>query len=287
MKIMRRICAAAVAVAMIVGGTFYGIPVSAQTEETPEKGLIADFKLDGTEEGYKGAGAAAALHSKDDGATPEFPYEEIEGKSGLHFDKSRWLEVAKEDGSSLLKGLSEFTISYDSYTTSTSSSNYSFFLTNTHVDGQATAGNAATYPRFGVIDYNSTLRILNGPDGFNGSAATGWKHVDVVYSGQSVTTYVDGTQVSTKEAYEGIARILGSDESYIWIGKGPFTPVNSQLFDGYLSNLKIYNYALSADELRPGEEEIVTAVEVSGEGGAIAARQGTNLQMNAVVKKSI
>ena len=284
MRKWKRICAMAMAVIMVCGGIFRALPIAAQEDAGQEKGVIADFKLDGTEEGYKGAGAKATVHAKD-GTDTEFPYEEAEGKSGLRFNQDRWLEVAKEDGTPLLKGLDEFTISYDSYTASAnSSSNYIFFLTNTHEDGKATAANAAAYPRFGVLDYSGTLRILNGLDGFNGSAASGWKHIDVVYTAESVTVYVDGVQASTKASYEGIARILGSDESYIWIGKGPFTPVNSQLFDGYLSNLKIYNYARTAQELQPEEDEKVTSIEVSATGNASVVRMGTGLQMSAVVK---
>ncbi len=248
-----------------------------------EKKLIADLKLDGTEDGYKGAGAVATLHGVEEGVTPEFPYEEIEGKSGLYFDKSRWLEVAGEDGSSLLKGLSEFTISYDSYTASSSVSNYIFFLTNTHEDGQATSANASEHPRFGILDYSGTLRVLNGKDGFNGKASADWKHIDVVYTEENVTVYVDGEQVSTAVSYEGIARILGAGESYLWIGKGPFKP--AELFDGYLADFKIYNYALTAEELEPQpEENTIASIEVSGEHNVTSVRQGDILQMSAVVK---
>ncbi len=227
--------------------------------------LIADFSLDGTESGYRGAGALAALYSKD-GKAPVFPYKEIGGKSGLYFDSTRWLEVTKEDGSPLMKGLSEFTISYDSYTASTSNANYTFFATNTHEEGKATAANSATYPRFGMVDYTGTLRVLNGGGTFDATAAgKKWKHVDVVYSGKDVTTYIDGKKQISNEAFDGIKKILSADKSYVWIGKGPFTPVNTQIYSGYLAGYRIYDYALLTDEIK---KEIAEQEEHTHEAGA-------------------
>ena len=216
---------------------------------------IADLSLDGTENGFHGAGAKVSLHAKD-GSNTAFPYKEIDGRKGVYFDTSRWLEVTKDDGTPLMKGLSEFTISYDSYVTSASISNYSFFMTNTYEDGKATAANSSTYPRFGISDYAGTLRVLNGGGTFDAAAAGNkWKHVDVVYTGNDVTTYIDGKMIISNEAFDGIKKILNADKSYLWIGKGPFLPLNSQIFSGYLANYRIYDYALLTDEIQKEMEK--------------------------------
>ena len=107
-KIGKRLLAAALC------GTvaFQGIPAAvvaadAQTAESKAaEGLIADFDFEQEAEngGFIGGGAKA---------TGTYTLQEHNGGNALYFDGSQFLNVAADNGESLLTGKEEITISYD------------------------------------------------------------------------------------------------------------------------------------------------------------------------------
>ncbi|MBP3205308.1 MAG: fibro-slime domain-containing protein, partial [Lachnospiraceae bacterium] len=158
------------------------------------------------------------------------------------------LTVAKSDGSSLLTGLTEATISYWAYA-SDDRTGWAYYA----------APNAGNQPMEGGEQYigafqnSGTLheeRYYQGRGGGNYSietqAGTGaWHYVTVVYGTSKTTVYVDGVEKGTKSGQPALNDILGSD-SIFQIGKANWG--SGEYFTGYLDEMMILNRALTAAE---------------------------------------
>lgn len=206
-----------------------------------EKGqLIADFTFDDADEGLKGAGAVA---------TPvgDVAFADENGGTVLDMRSGNvYLDVKKEDGSSLLTGCEELTVSYDR---------------NNVTDGHnwvlyATSEGTTSY--VGIKDFiNGWIDTFRGPNvASNAYGGTGWHHVDVVFAEDGIRIYADSVLVNEyPNKTESLTGILKED-SKLWIGRSDWD--DGEYFKGYLDNFKIYNYALTAEEVADefaGKEE--------------------------------
>ena len=172
-----------------------------------------------------------------------------EGGSALHLDgtAAQWLNVTAADGSSLLTGLEEMTVSYDIKNERTAT-NWAFYAapndstqlnTTEHYVGFLHNGGNLTVER-----YNNT----NGRPA-NPSAAVGndWVHIDVVLSTDDTAIYVNGVERARVDSEYSLLDILGSS-SILQIGKANWAA--GEYTQASMDNLKIWNKALDAETIQ-------------------------------------
>ena len=135
-----------------------------------------------------------------------------------------YLNVTAADGSSLLTGYDEISISYDLLVPDTSGTNWVYYIApdDTSLTWN-TNGNKERY--LGVLIKDGNLEAErynnNGSRPANPSASVEegtWTHVDIVYAQDCTQVYVDGELKSQADTNYQLTDILG-DESIFQIGK--------------------------------------------------------------------
>ena len=121
--------------------------------------------------------------------------------------------MTKSDGSALLNGLDDVTISYDSKAAATGGQ-WTVFAAPT---AGAVNGSAPTY--VGVLDRTDKTRVERYLNGRASDIATidkntgtkdAWKHVDLVISGKTAKLYVDKKFVASNVNGEDLKSILAA-----------------------------------------------------------------------------
>ena len=235
----RRVLAAFLALAL-AGSYIPSIPASA---EEPDADLLLDFDFEGLQGGQA---ITTETASASGGYTLTTSYD---GSQALHLDgtSSQWLNVTKTDGTSLLTGLEEMTVSYD-IKNERDATNWAFYAapnsgtqenTREHYVGFLHNGGNLTVER-----YNNT----NGRPA-NPSTAVGndWVHIDVVLSREDTAIYVNGMESARLESDYSLTDILGSS-SILQIGKANWAA--GEYTQASMDNLKIWGKALTTEEIR-------------------------------------
>ena len=222
-----------------------------QPVEPIDKDVLADFTFDadptdGTFHDANGTakatvqGTAKLVNGKDDKA----------GKAAS-LGSGFWLNVTKEDGSPLLAGQNDVTISYDSKPAASNNKGWTVFAAE-----NATKQEYAQEHYLGVMDKTDSVTVERydnaGSRDSSGNLShkasnAGWKHVDIVISGKTARLYVDQKLVAANNTGKTLAEILGENGGILQIGKANWA--NGEYFTGQLDNLKIWSKALTADEL--------------------------------------
>ena len=236
------------------------------TEEN-EKKCIASFSFDNSDQGLQGSGAKAAVI--DSAKSVILSNNGYHGRA-LYLDGTgnSALKVTKEDGSSLLTGVEELTVSYYSRPTdkrtnwgfyAAANENSSKYTYERYLGVYETQGNKVCAERF-----NNTG---NRPDPAKASAdmqAEGWHHIVVVFSdeealaGQTeneqaesknykISIYIDGEKKAEADNPYALTDVLG-DNSILQIGKANWS--TGEYYKGYIDEYSIYNYAMTEDEIR-------------------------------------
>ncbi len=246
-KLLSAVLAAAV--------TMSGLPVAALAEEAvakSEDGLIASFNFDSEENGFSGAGAKAVVNGT---AVLENSYDGA-GKA-LAVSDSNWLSVYTEDDGALLKGVEEFTLSYDSK--ATNQKNGWTFYAAPNLDAQV--GNGYQEHYIGIMDKASGITVErfhnNGvrPPSVTGASSENWKHVDVVVTETTTYLYVDGELAGSETSAHKVSDILGETGGIIQIGKANWG--SGEYYEGLIDNVKIYSRAKDAEEIAQDAPEIM------------------------------
>ncbi len=104
--------------------------------------------------------------------------------------------------------------------------------------------------RFFVMDDGSLLAQFNiGGAETSLSTSAGlmqnnvWKHIALTYDGNELAFWVDGDKVASKSVSGSLS--TSTKSKYIGLGQ----PNGSYKFNGYIDEFKLYNYALSEDEM--------------------------------------
>ena len=211
-------------------------------EEKETKGVIAYFNFDDKTEGFKGAGAAATVNG-----TVDIVEDQERGKVAS-FDHNAWLNVTKEDGTSLLSGNEELTISYYSKIDNPSANRgfYAAADTGTQVNGSE--------QYIGCLQQNKTItaeRYSKATAGrepsASGTGSDGWNHIVIVYAKDAVKLYVNGTLTATADNTESLTEILGTD-SILQIGKANLE--TDEYYQGLMDEFTVYNYALDESTIQ-------------------------------------
>ncbi len=235
----RRVLAAFLALAL-AGSYIPSIPASA---EEPDADLLLDFDFEGLQGGQA---ITTETASASGGYTLTTSYD---GSQALHLDgtSSQWLNVTKTDGTSLLTGLEEMTVSYD-IKNERDATNWAFYAapnsgtqenTREHYVGFLHNGGNLTVER-----YNNT----NGrPANPSTAVRNDWVHIDVVLSREDTAIYVNGMESARLESDYSLTDILGSS-SILQIGKANWAA--GEYTQASMDNLKIWGKALTTEEIR-------------------------------------
>ena len=233
--------------------------VSEQFTTKMEQGCIAYFSFDDETSGFSGAGARAARHGSNDLRT---------GYSGtaLYLDQPNqanigYLTVDKDNGSSLLTGLDEFTVAYwvrpTANTSDGSHGNWAYYAApNGNQQTYRSEKYIATSHQNGNVTserYNSNNN--NRPAALTDNSATPlneWHHVAVVYKNGKSELYIDGVLTDQENSNVDLSNMLGNN-SIFQIGKANWE--RGQGFRGYLDEFAVFNYPLAADEINILKDE--------------------------------
>ncbi len=80
-----------------------------------------------------------------------------------------------------------------------------------------------------------------------GKLLSGWKHIAIVLTDTYTELFVDGVSVGKTDSKSKISDLF-STTSYVQLGRGNWTD-NGEDFKGYIDELRVYDRALTADEI--------------------------------------
>lgn len=203
--------------------------------------VLGEISYDEESNSLKGTGVEIQTNG-----TPVFEDDAQRGKVlSLDGTGSVWLNVTKEDGSSLLSGSEELTVSYYSKAGRTDT-NWAFYA----------APNADTQKYgneyyLGIMENGGKVkaeRYLNGrQESPSAEYASGWNHIVVVYGANNVRIYVNGTLAKETANSGSLKEILG-DSSVLQIGKANWG--TGEYYQGLLDDVSIYNYAFTERDVK-------------------------------------
>ncbi|MEY8515707.1 family 43 glycosylhydrolase [Lachnospiraceae bacterium 29-84] len=165
----------------------------------------------------------------------------------LYLDGSAgWLSLKKSDGTSLLTGMEEFTISFDAKPDRTAT-NWGFYAAPNE-DTQKYQ--QEHYIGAFINGGNTKIERYHNNGGRPGCPAAdtgnGWSHVDVVFTEDSTALYVNGTLPVTEGSSYKVSDILGNNSIFL-IGKANWE--NGEYYKGWIDNFTIYNQALEVGQI--------------------------------------
>ncbi len=215
--------------------------------------VLAQFTFDDEENGLKSSGAAATANN-----TPVFVKDADRGNVlSLDGTGNVWLNVTKEDGSSLLTGVEELTVSYYSKA-QRPETNWAFYAAP-NGNGQ----NLGAEYYLGIMENGGKVtaeRFLNGrQDSAEAAYESGWNHITVVYGAENTKIYVNGVPTSTANNNGSLKQILG-ENSILQIGKANWG--SGEYYQGLLDDFVIYNYAMSERQVQINDGMIADPKEL-------------------------
>ena len=177
-----------------------------------------------------------------------------DGEGGaLEFDGSNYVQVDHE--SSLNPGSGSYSVAF--WMKSDDSSQSALMFSKRDLASPYTqyliglsSGNSATWPSGGKITFLFRENASNRKGGYTTSAVdfSDWTHVCVVLDAnvRTVLVYIDGMSVDVTIDSDGIMPTIVT-ETPVYFGLNP--NVSSYSYDGLIDDVRIYNKALSAEEI--------------------------------------
>ncbi|MGM9936218.1 MAG: beta-L-arabinofuranosidase domain-containing protein [Candidatus Ornithomonoglobus sp.] len=233
-------CMSIVLSAAVVSSAFVGV----SADNTPDNSPVlfsACFSSDGAmvEKGKLEAFGNITYEPTDD------------GNYAARFDgSSAYFNLTKEDGTPLLKGEDEITVSMRTKNETHNINSWFFYAapnsgvpngryriyTGMYYDG----GNTINYERWVYNDGNDSEKIKT-----QGSAD--WQNIDVVIARDHTDLYINNKLIGTRE-YSGreLQTILGdSDEQIFYVGRSAWN--DRELFQGLIDSVSVYSFAPSIE----------------------------------------
>lgn len=236
----KKTVAALAALPVMVAGLALG-PSTAMAAEGDGTFTLASLNFN-DDNGFAGAGAVA---------TKQGNVTLVDGNDGTKAAKlgnGAWFNVTKSDGTPLLKGLDDVTISYDRKADTSGNTGWTVF---------AASGNAAqTYGNehyLGFLDktdsltverYNNSGKRDSAGNLVSKASRDGWNHVELTLNGKNASLKVDGAEVATNANGPKLSDILGASGGVLQLGKANWG--NGEYFSGLIDNLTITTNAQGA-----------------------------------------
>ena len=256
-------------IALMMAASLAVATSAAEAPAIPED-YIAYFSFDNAETGLAGGGAIALPNNKAMDGTAEVIISEDEKWAGdgslrlCNADPATlyWLEAWKEDGSSLLSGYHDLTVSFWSNSNGVGPS-WSFFAIP-RFDGQPWLQVYRQEYYIGVLENASTIAqrfcVLGAEDGESKDrtpelvgelVANEWKHVTVTFNDTTYTLYVNGEWWGEYALFDTTLIDLLGDDSMCYIGASTWvTEIAGENFvDGYIDEFYVYPRCMSEEEV--------------------------------------
>lgn len=213
--------------------------------------LLADFSFDDQEDGLSSTNAKATVNGTDISVRDDAKF----GKS-LYLGDKTYLDVKKTDGTALLKGKDEITISYYSKSEfeKTTQGSWTFFAAE---NDNKISGNADRH-YLALLDAKNAVKSERfiGNSGYSISTdglTNAWRKVDLVATPEKTVLYIDGVKkAESKENTQALSEILGESGGVLYIGKATWG--SGEYYKGLLDEYKIYDKALTAAEVKRAYE---------------------------------
>ena len=217
------------------------------TSRASQHQRIAYFSFDDETDGFTGEGAEAAKEG-----SPSLAAAGWRGKA-LQLSGNQYLNVTKEDGTSLLTGLEGITVSYYSKCKADGHSGWSFYAAPS--TEAPVWGSNENY--LGVLDTKNAvssesyigLRSSNMSASAKTEGLTNeWRHVAVTFDSQGTRIFIDGELKASGSNKENasIATMLG-ESSIIQIGKAQWG--SGEYYQGLIDEFSIYDYVMTETEV--------------------------------------
>lgn len=250
MQLKRRLSVLFLSVAVLtsqtLGTTVWASEEGGQAEQqfrAGDQGKILELSFDGEQSGLTSPGVKVTRNG-----TLSFSSDEAHDGQSLRFDgnANNYLSITDENGGNLLKGYENLTISYWSRTPYMTGCNWATYLAP---DGNGVNGNAPTY--LAVSDQTS-MRVERYRNGRSAevtarSTADVWKMVTVVIEEGQTTMYIDGNKRACIKNTNKLSDIVG-ENGVFYIGRANWG--NGEGLTGWLDDYAVYNYAMSAEEVK-------------------------------------
>ncbi|WP_295832506.1 family 43 glycosylhydrolase [uncultured Microbacterium sp.] len=221
------------------------VRTAAASAEAPPPVAFFDFDAPPVDGAFASGSARATVRGRAD---------LVAGREGhgtaARLSSQFWLDVRNTDGSAVLAGDDEVTLSYDSMPAASDNTGWTVF-----VAADAAAPTYGNERYLGILDRTGGMTVeryrnSGGRDASGNLSAegrAGWKHVDLVLSGNTARLYIDQKLVRTALDGPALDEILGSSGGVLQVGKANWGA--GEYFSGLIDDLKIYDRALTPDQL--------------------------------------
>lgn len=217
----------------------FTVKVLGSDEEAVEKVLV-DFNFDADETGFTSENAKA-----------EGTYTLVDGYDGkaLYLDGSstNYLKVTAPDGSSLLTGAKELTVSFEVKPDSTGPNWVFYAAPNDSTQVYESEKYIGSFTKNGNIDgerYNSNSQAR--PAQAWTAIGSDWVHIDIVYAETETILYVNGEEKARESSIVDIAQMLGNS-SIFYIGRANWE--TGEYCKAWIDNYRIVNYAVTEEDI--------------------------------------
>lgn len=230
--------------------------------ELAEKKKIASFSFDDVANGFTSDNAVA--HNM---GTPQLSDDARAGKAlSLDGSAANYLKITKRDGTPLLSGYDELTISF--WSKVNTDSNWALYAAPNDNENQYQWENY-----LGILDSKTKVTVerykntgIRSNSTVANTAANEWKFITVVVRENNTSVYVNGVREAVEDSKVLLSDILG-DESVLYIGKANWGD-NGEYFKGLLDEFAIYNYPMTNVQVaalyegtEPDESQVVTKTD--------------------------
>ncbi|KAB7790354.1 family 43 glycosylhydrolase [Bifidobacterium leontopitheci] len=230
--------------------------------------VLANFTFDDLKDGATGYvdAASSAATAEIEGSAATATNDENK-TTAAKIGNGFWLNVTKADGTPLLAGVNDLTVSFDAKPDSGNPGWAFYAAPNTnapqynkseHYLGVMAKPGSVSVERYNTEGNRDTRGNASGT-----APASGWYNVTVTVSDEFTRVYVDGVLAQESKDVKGLdlPSILGESGGILQVGKANWG--SGEYFTGMLDNMKIYNRVLSDEEIaKANNAAAITAATV-------------------------